>query len=85
MLDTYETALVLCGMDPENSEDFDNSDKVDEILYEKYGIVDTDGFDILIKDLAKLATVGTSELTGNSYRGFAKKNEWLYKIELNND
>ena len=81
-LETYELALVLCGMNPENNADFENEEKVDEILYEKYGIEDTEGLDKLIKDLAKLIDVGKSPLTKKQYKGFSNKEEWLYKIEI---
>jgi len=81
-LDTYELAMHLCGMNPDDDADFENEEKVDEILYEKYGIEDTDGLDKLIKDLTKLIVLGKSDLTGKVYKGFAIKNEWLYKIEI---
>jgi hypothetical protein len=83
MLDTYELALVLCGMNPDDDSSFDDEaeDKVSQMLYDKYSIDDSAGFDILVKDLAKLVNVAKSELTGNYYRGFShpEKNEWLYK------
>jgi hypothetical protein len=79
MLDTYELVLVLCGLDPDEDE---NADKVDEILYEKYGIEDTDGLDKLIKDLTHFVGEGQSPLTGKNYKGFCRENEWLYKTEL---
>jgi hypothetical protein len=81
-LDTYDLALHLCGMNPENDADFENEEKVDEILYEKYGIEDTEGLDKLIKDLGKLIDVGKSPLTEKRYKGFANERNWLYKIEL---
>lgn len=74
--------MHLCGMNPDDDADFENEEKVDEILYEKYGIEDTDGLDKLIKDLTKLIVLGKSDLTGKVYKGFAIKNEWLYKIEI---
>jgi hypothetical protein len=81
-LDAYELAQHLCGMNPENDDDFQNKGKVDEILYQKYGIEDTGGLDKLIKDLAKLITVCESPLTRIRYKGFANDEGWLYKIEL---
>ncbi len=81
MLETYEVAMKLCGLDPNNDEEFEDSEKVDEILYEKYGIEDTDGFDRLIKDLAKMADVGKSPLTEELYRGFGDGTIWLYKTK----
>lgn len=81
MLETYEVAMKLCGLDPDNDDQFNDSDKVDEILYEKYGIEDTDGLDRLIKDLAKMADVGESPLTGEQYRGFGEDSLWLYKTK----
>ncbi|MDR0754176.1 MAG: hypothetical protein LBF04_02185 [Prevotellaceae bacterium] len=82
MLDTYELVLVLCGLNPNDDDDFNDSDKVDEILYEKYGIEDTNGLNRLIKDLTHFVGVGQSSLTGKNYKGFCRKNEWLYKIEI---
>jgi len=81
MLKTYEVAMKLCGLDPNNNDQFNDSDKVDEILYDKYGIEDTDGLDRLIKDLAKMADVGKSPLTGEQYRGFGDGSLWLYKTK----
>jgi len=81
-LDTYELALHLCGMDPDNDVDFENEEKVDEILYEKYGIEDTEGLDKLIKDLAKLIDIGKSPLTEKRYKGFTNEVSLLYKIEV---
>jgi len=80
--DTYELCLVLCGLDPNNDDDFNDEAKVDEILYDKYGIEDTDGLDKLVKDLTKFIGVGTSPLTKKKYKGFSMGNEWLYKIEI---
>ena len=80
MLETYEVAMKLCGLDPDNDDQFNDSDKVDEILYEKYGIEDTDGLDRL-KDLAKMADVGKFPLTGEQYRGFGDGSLWLYKTK----
>lgn len=82
MLDTYELAMKLCGLDPEDEEQFEDSDKVDEILYEKYGIEDTDGLDRLIKDLAEMADVAKSPLTEELYRGFGDGTVWLYKTKV---
>ena len=81
-LDTYELALYLCGMNPDNDADFENEEMVDKILYEKYGIEDTEGLDKLIKDLAKLIDVGKSPITGKRYKGFSNQEGWMYKIEI---
>lgn len=82
----YELALKLMGKDPTNDEDFENSeDAVDEFLYEKYGIEDSDKFEKLLYDLAKMADRGESALSGKFYSGFATErdglNMWLFKVE----
>lgn len=82
MLETYELAMTLCGLNPDDDEQFEDSEKVDELLYEKYGIEDTDGLDRLIKDLAEMISVEKSPLTGKIYKGFANENMWLYKTEV---
>lgn len=82
MLDTYELAMTLCELNPEDDKQFEDSDMVDELLYAKYGIEDTDGLDRLIKDLAKMIDVGKSPITGKTYKGFGNRSSWLYKIEV---
>ena len=62
MLETFEVALSLCGLDPDDDENYEDTDKLDELLFEKYGIEDTVGLDRLIKDLAKMADVAKSPL-----------------------
>jgi len=79
--ETYELCLLLCGLNPNSDEDFNDESKVDEILYDKYGIEDTAGLDELIRDLAKLIDIGVSPFTGKRYKGFSKGEEWVYKIE----
>ena len=81
-MDTYELCLVLCGLDHNNDDDYDNEAKVNQMLYDKYSIEDTDGLEELIKDLTKLIGVGTSPLTGKKYKGFSIGDEWLYKIGI---
>jgi len=83
MAESYELAMHLVGLNPDNEEDFDNSDAVDKLLYEKYGIQDTEGFDKLIKNLMELIDVGKSHLTEKAYKGFAKNGFWFCKVPVN--
>lgn len=82
----YEVCLHLMGKDPTNDEDFENSeDAVDEFLYERYSIEDSDKFVKLLHDLAKMADRSESALSGKFYSGFATErsgcNMWLFKVE----
>jgi len=79
--ETYELCLLLCGLDPNNDEDYNDKSKVDGILYEKYGIENTAGLDELIRDLANFIDIGISPISRQRYKGFSKGNEWLYKIK----
>jgi len=73
--DSYKLALHLCELPHIDS----NSDNIDSILYEKYGIVDTDKFDKLIKDLLDLIFINKCTLTGTAYKGFSNGKEWFIK------
>lgn len=82
----YELALHLMGKDPNNDDDFEsNEDAVDEFLYEKYGIENSDKFHQLVTDLAQLADKAKSELTDKVYSGFGIQKDgngfWLFKVE----
>lgn len=81
MNDCLEVAMRICGLDPEDDDNFeDNCDKVEEILYEKFGI-DEEQFEDLIKALSPFACRSKSPLTDEIYQGFAdhEKQIFLYK------
>jgi hypothetical protein len=69
-------------MNPDDDADFEDTNRVELTLYEKYGIEDTDGFERLIRDLTKMIAIDRSELTKKIYRGFAKGNTRLYRSEI---
>lgn len=81
MDEAFELALHICGLE-DNDENYENTDKVDEILYEKYGIEDADKFNQLATDLLNLIDVGRSPLTDTLYKGFSNGEGWLMKKEV---
>ena len=85
MNDFYELALAVCGMDPDNDENFEDEaqEKVDEILMEKLG-VDEDQFVEVAKALIPFAHINKSAISEEMYVGFGnhEKGLWLYKKEF---
>lgn len=84
MNDFYELAMLVCGLDPDDDDQFEEGeDKVDEILYEKYNI-DSEQFEAIAKALIPFAGIGKSELTGETYIGFTnhEKGLWIYKEKI---
>lgn len=81
----YELAMKICGLDPENDEEFnDAQEKVEQILYDKFGI-DEDSFEKVVRALTPHAHISKSEITDTVYIGFGdhKNGIWLYKEDLN--
>jgi len=50
----YELAMALVGMDPENDDDFNDEEKVMDLLYERFSVKDINGFENLIERLKVL-------------------------------
>lgn len=85
MNDYYELAMLLCGFDPDDSDQFDAAeDQIDKILYDKYG-VDEEQFERIARGLMPFAHIAKSPLTETIFMGFAnhKKGLWLVKQEVN--
>lgn len=88
LYDYYNLIGVLCEKEIDlyckeiESEVEDLEDCIlEEFLYNKYEI-SIDYFIDLIKDLIPLIDIGTSELTGKTYKGFGKNNLWIIKREI---
>lgn len=62
-------------------EEEDDLDAIDEALFDQWSI-DFETFKAMLEHLVPLIEVGTSELTGNTYKGFAKDGLWLVKEEV---
>lgn len=62
-------------------EDEDDLDALDEAIFEQWGTT-FENFKAMLEQLVPLIEVGTSELTGKTYKGFGKDGLWLVKEEV---
>ncbi len=74
--DPYELAAHLCSK-PDDAD----CEEVDNAFFEKYEI-EMDRFAHLMTDLLPMIGVGTSSLSGKTYKGFAVNNRFLMKVEI---
>lgn len=75
----YELAMVLVGLDPSCEVEYEDQTKVEEALYDKYGM-DFGSFETLIYTLLPMITIAMDPLSGKMYKGFSEGyGLWLCK------
>lgn len=79
----YDLAMVLVELDPSSSDEFQDEERVTELLLKKYRFDNQEDFEKLIRDLLPLVAVGQSTLAPQqSYKGFAFERNWLCKVPV---
>jgi len=79
--DTYELAMVMVGLDPDDDAQFEDEEEVYDRLFAQFDI-DFEQFEELVIKLAPLIQFGESPLTNTLYKGFGSDRIWYYKIEV---
>ena len=79
LLEIIELACAMTGRDADKIETASDEIALEETLAQRFNIDFNDLVKIAEK-LLPLCTQGTSPLTGNNYRGFAKDGAWLAKV-----
>lgn len=76
-----ELACLMMGEDYDTIVNEGNERKIEDMLFDKYGIVGMDQFELLIKDLIKFTPTWKSLLTESIYQGFVvpENNEGLMR------
>ena len=81
-LEIQELAAHITGVSEDNPE---WDDAIENKMAETYGI-SMESFEMLVKQLAPLCTIGQSPITKTMYRGFAVEEgsvgRWLAKVEV---
>ena len=78
--DTEELACKIVGLDYDEIDA--DTELIEEKLYDEFGI-DLEVFTKLINKLVPLIDVGTSPLTGETFKGFSNQNGlWLLKMRV---
>jgi hypothetical protein len=75
-LEDMELAIAVLGINEDECEDIDS--EIDNLLAECYEI-DLQTFSRIAGTLLDLIDVGTSPITGEKFKGFAKDGCWLVK------
>ena len=68
--EVLELACLMMGGDYETIVNEGNEGRIENMLFDKYGIVGMDQFELLIKDLIKFTPTWKSLLTESIYQGF---------------
>lgn len=68
--EVLELACLMMGEDYDTIVNEGNEGKIENMLFDKYGIVGMDQFELLIKDLIKFTPTWKSLLTESIYQGF---------------
>lgn len=79
--EVLELACLMMGEDYETIVNEGNEERIENMLFDKYGIVGMDQFELLIKDLIKFTPTWESPLTESIYQGFVvpENNEGLMR------